>query len=195
MGSLRVRLGVASGEDGRVGMTIRPRGGQLAPKGDWKHWAIVGGRGAGKTTAAMVWLRHFLAANENRKALIIAPDLGMARHAADVAGEQLHDRIYCRASGAQVISDCPAITTDFRVLRAIKDCMYDAIVVENDDKLILREHRALKQHLRYGGKLVSTNTVEVVNTLRRIPGVAFSNLYPGHHTGIENFQSLLSNLE
>ncbi len=30
---------------------------QLPPKGDWKTWVIMGGRGAGKTRAGAEWVR------------------------------------------------------------------------------------------------------------------------------------------
>ncbi len=46
---------------------------QLAPKGDWRTWIILGGRGAGKTRAGAEWVRSMVEGSRPR-------DPGMARH-------------------------------------------------------------------------------------------------------------------
>ena len=49
---------------------VRARQNQLAPEGDWRLWAIIAGRGFGKTRAGAEWLREQWKAGKKRMGLI-----------------------------------------------------------------------------------------------------------------------------
>ncbi|WP_426165843.1 DNA-packaging protein [Sandarakinorhabdus sp. DWP1-3-1] len=63
--------------------TLRPA--QLPPPGDWAIWAILAGRGFGKTRAGAEWI-HALAAAPGRRFALVGPTLDTAR-AVMVEGE------------------------------------------------------------------------------------------------------------
>ncbi|MDP5360885.1 MAG: ATP-binding protein, partial [Paracoccaceae bacterium] len=58
---------------------------QLPPKGDWRTWVILGGRGAGKTRAGAEWVRRMVegplphAAGRARRVAIVAETMDQAR--------------------------------------------------------------------------------------------------------------------
>ena len=55
---------------------LRPA--QEPPKGDWTIWAILAGRGFGKTRAGAEWV-HALAATPGRRFALVGPDLATTR--------------------------------------------------------------------------------------------------------------------
>ncbi len=61
------------------------RASQLPPEGDWSIWAILAGRGFGKTRAGAEWV-HALAATPGRRFALVATNLDIAR-AVMVEGE------------------------------------------------------------------------------------------------------------
>ncbi len=63
--------------------TLRPP--QMAPAGDWSIWAILAGRGFGKTLAGAEWV-HGLAAEGGKRFALVGPSLESAR-AVMVEGE------------------------------------------------------------------------------------------------------------
>jgi phage terminase large subunit-like protein len=61
------------------------RAAQMPPAGDWTIWAILAGRGFGKTRAGAEWV-HALAATPGRRIALVGPSLDVAR-AVMVEGE------------------------------------------------------------------------------------------------------------
>ena len=59
---------------------------QMPPKGDWRNWLIMAGRGFGKTRAGSEWVRHIALSNENARIALIASSIHEAR-AVMVEGE------------------------------------------------------------------------------------------------------------
>ncbi len=57
---------------------VRPRPGQTPPPGDWTIWAMLAGRGFGKTRAGAEWILELAQANRTRIALI-GPSLDAAQ--------------------------------------------------------------------------------------------------------------------
>jgi len=51
----------------------RGRPGQRPPAGDWRVWAYVAGRGAGKTRAGACWLQHRVESGTMKLGCLIAP--------------------------------------------------------------------------------------------------------------------------
>ena len=49
------------------------RNDQLPPRGDWRTWLLLGGRGSGKTRSAAEWVRAEIEAGRRRQIGIIAP--------------------------------------------------------------------------------------------------------------------------
>ena len=64
------RCGVAPGEC-RAHPRARPS--QRPPAGDWRVWAYVAGRGAGKTRAGACWIQHRAQAGTMKLGCLIAP--------------------------------------------------------------------------------------------------------------------------
>lgn len=52
---------------------------QLPPKGDWRTWLILAGRGWGKTRTGAEWVREKAEANPNIRIALVAPTAGDAR--------------------------------------------------------------------------------------------------------------------
>lgn len=52
---------------------------QLAPDGDWLWWAIVAGRGFGKTRSGAEWIREEVEAGRARRVALVAPTAADAR--------------------------------------------------------------------------------------------------------------------
>jgi len=54
---------------------VHPRGrpGQRPPAGDWRVWAYVAGRGAGKTRAGACWVQHRVESGAMKVGCLIAP--------------------------------------------------------------------------------------------------------------------------
>ncbi|MCR9270304.1 MAG: terminase family protein [Hyphomonadaceae bacterium] len=55
------------------------RDAQRPPKGDWRTWLFMGGRGAGKTRAGAEWVRFSALHGRCQRIALIAPTLGDAR--------------------------------------------------------------------------------------------------------------------
>jgi len=57
------------------GCAVHPRGrpGQRPPAGDWRVWAYVAGRGAGKTRAGACWVQHRVESGAMKVGCLIAP--------------------------------------------------------------------------------------------------------------------------
>jgi len=60
-------------EPGQCCVHHRARPAQRPPPGDWRAWAYVAGRGAGKTAAGAHWIQYRVEAGTSRCALLIAP--------------------------------------------------------------------------------------------------------------------------
>ena len=52
---------------------------QLPPKGDWRVWLLMGGRGSGKTRAGAEWVHELAAATPGLRIALVAETLGDAR--------------------------------------------------------------------------------------------------------------------
>lgn len=53
--------------------------GQVPPKGDWRVWLVMGGRGFGKTRAGAEWVRSIAEGNAYARIALVATTLGEAR--------------------------------------------------------------------------------------------------------------------
>ncbi len=58
---------------GECGVHPRARPSQRPPEGDWRVWAYVAGRGAGKTRAGACWMQHRVQAGTMTVGCLIAP--------------------------------------------------------------------------------------------------------------------------
>ncbi|MEM9181180.1 MAG: terminase family protein, partial [Pseudomonadota bacterium] len=52
---------------------------QRPPRGDWRTWLFVGGRGAGKTRAGAEWTRYAILCGDCRRIALVGPTLGDVR--------------------------------------------------------------------------------------------------------------------
>ncbi len=82
--SINKRQGVAA-VDATLAWSGSLRPAQMPPEGDWTIWAILAGRGFGKTRAGAEWV-HALAATPGRRIALVGPSLDTAR-AVMVEGE------------------------------------------------------------------------------------------------------------
>jgi phage terminase large subunit-like protein len=57
----------------------RGRPSQRPPAGDWRVWAYVAGRGAGKTRAGACWIQHRVEAGTMKLGCLIAPTMADIR--------------------------------------------------------------------------------------------------------------------
>jgi len=71
---------------------------QLAPKGDWRTWVVLGGRGAGKTRAGAEWVRSMVEGSRPR-------DPGLAKHVG-LIGETLEQAREVMVFGESGILAC-----------------------------------------------------------------------------------------
>jgi phage terminase large subunit-like protein len=55
------------------------RSSQLAPKGDWRTWLIMAGRGFGKTRAGAEWIRSTAEADPNARIALVGASFSEAR--------------------------------------------------------------------------------------------------------------------
>ena len=80
----------------------RGRPSQRPPAGDWRVWAYVAGRGAGKTRAGACWIQHRVEAGIMKLGCLIAPtaadirDVMVEGQSGLIAIKELADRLPCR---------------------------------------------------------------------------------------------------
>lgn len=74
---------------GECGTHPRARSTQRPPAGDWRVWAYVAGRGAGKTRAGACWIQRRVQNGTMKLGCLIAPTAADIRDVMRVSG---HDR-------------------------------------------------------------------------------------------------------
>lgn len=172
---------------------MKPRLYQTAPPTDWKHWAIVGGRGSGRTTAAMMWVRGFMREDPSRRALVIAQTVQQARMAAEIAGLHLPIKCLGYEGRATIIDGKPSMR--YGVTQRLRGCRYNVIVVDNSDDFLMQELDNLKRALADDGRLISAGGFKAINVLRRKPKTSIVSFYVGDNLELNRFAGLLSNVE
>jgi hypothetical protein len=78
---------------GECGAHPRARSTQRPPAGDWRVWAYVAGRGAGKTRAGACWIQRRVEDGTMKQGCLIAPTVADIR---DVMCERIEYKPSCR---------------------------------------------------------------------------------------------------
>jgi phage terminase large subunit-like protein len=58
---------------------LTPPAAQRPPKGDWRTWAYIGGRGVGKSQSGARWVQHRVETGVMRLGCLIAPTAAALR--------------------------------------------------------------------------------------------------------------------
>ena len=167
---------------------------QMPPHGHWRHWVVIGGRGAGKTFAAVNWIADVARTTPDAWLAYVAPDIMRARRA--LTDEIPHD--YERRFDMRFRLDNMATIVPFgeeRLHSVDKDgtrlCTFgflskaagmnlSAIVIDDAEMAFPNTLAELAQSvLAPGGKMVSTTTsAAYAKHMLGKPGVVVTALSP-----------------
>lgn len=145
-------------------------GHQIPPKGDWKGWLLLGGRGAGLTYGAMDYAHHWAAENAGQRIIIAAHDLGDARDICAEGESGLITRFssfykYNRSEGRATHPNGSQIL--FRSIRddSVRRGKYDLLVV---DSLKLCDPYCFEQALEHAARSVCNSVPMTDEEIKRV---------------------------
>lgn len=158
---------------------------QNPPTGEWKHWVIVGGRGAGKTYAAMAWLHDLAKANPGKNALIIAPNFASiadsTRSIGSIeTGPWLHPSRQIKwSNGFRAICKTSSGLPTRENIDSIRGLRFKAVIVDENPWTVPVYLQDLSLALEQGGRIASTITgpedmSPLWRAIREIPGTVIT---------------------